>query len=126
MNANELIQLFGVLYFIMGLSFLFNKKYYSGAFKDLIKSTSYMLIAWMVAFVIGFIIILSFNEFTLSKEWLVAVFWVLSLLKWVNILLFPKSFSKFAKKFTKTKHFDLIWMFVTVLGLLLMYLGFFS
>ncbi len=123
MNANELIQLLGVLDFVMGLAFLFNKKYYQWAFKDLVKSTPFMLISWMSALVIGILIVLNFNTFTLSKEWLVAVIWVISLIKWANILLFPNSFSKFAKLFISKKHFDLIWMSVTVLGLLLMYLG---
>jgi hypothetical protein len=83
-----------------------------------------MLIAWFAAFVIGFVIILSFNEFTLSKEWLIAVIWALSLIKWASILLFPTNFWNFAKIFTKTKHFNLISFSVIILGLLLMYLGF--
>jgi hypothetical protein len=45
MNANELIQLLGVLYFVFGLSLIFNEKYYKKVFIDLVKSTSYMLIA---------------------------------------------------------------------------------
>lgn len=124
MSANELIQLFGVLYFVFGLSLIFNKKYYSKVFIDLVKSTSYMLIAWFAALVIGFVMVISFNDFTLSKEWLISVIWAISFIKWATILLFPHFFSKIAKSFTKAKYFNLMWFTVIVLSILLMYLGF--
>ena len=124
MNANDIVQLLWILYLVFGLSFLFNKKYYKDLFKDITKSKSWMFYWWCVALIIWFIIILFFNEWTLTREWVVTFIWWAALVKWIVILLFPKFMVDFTKSFTKPKHYDLTWYSMTVVGILLIYLWF--
>lgn len=124
MTAIQIIQLVWVLYFILGLAFLFNKKHYLSVFKDLVKSKIFIFIGGYIAFVIGFIILMYFNTFTMTKEWLVSIVWLMALIKWISLLLFPKFMVKFTKSFTKKENFNLIWFSITILWILLMYLGF--
>ncbi|MFK7780245.1 MAG: hypothetical protein QM490_03770 [Candidatus Gracilibacteria bacterium] len=126
MNVTEIIQLFGVLYFMLGLAFLFNKKYYLSALKDLTKSTPFILFSAIIAFVIGFVMVINFNTYTLSKEGLVAILGLLSLIKGAFILLFPKCNKKLTKIFINKKYFDSIGFSIFILGLILIYVGFLS
>ena len=124
MNANDIVQLMWILYLVFGLSFLFNKKYYKDLFKDITKSKSWMFYWWCVALIIWFIIILFFNEWTLTREWVVTFIWWAALVKWIVILLFPKFMVDLTKSFTKPKHYDLTWYSMTVVWILLIYLWF--
>jgi len=42
MSANDIIRLLGILYFVFGVAFLINKKYYMSLLKELPKSKSIM------------------------------------------------------------------------------------
>ena len=125
MSANDIIGLMGVLYLIFGLGFIFNKKYYSKALKDLSKSTPFMFLAGMLAFVLGYAILIFFNEFTLSREGLVTFVGIASLIKWITIFLFPNNFWNFSKTFTNKKYYDLMCFWVTAIWILLCFLAFF-
>jgi len=120
MTANEIIQLLGVLYLVMGVSFIFNKKYYRNLFKDMIKSNIFKFLGWYIALVIGFI-----REFTFSKEWLITILWWIAFLKWIILLRFPGFFTKFSKIFTKKENFNVISYMITILGGWFIYLGYF-
>ena len=126
MTANQIIQLLGVLYLVMGVSFLFNQKYYRSLLKDMLKSNIFKFIWWYMALVIGFVMLLYYNELTLSKEWLVTVFWWIAFIKWIILLQFPNFFKKIPKLFTKKENFSLLSFFVIILGLLLIYLWYFA
>ena len=126
MTANEIIQLLGVLYLVMGVSFLFNQKYYRSLFKDMLKSNIFKFLWWYIALVIGFIILLYYNELTLSKEWLITIFWWIAFLKWIILLRFPNFLKKVPKLFTKKENFSLLSFFVIMLWLLLVYLWYFA
>ena len=126
MTANEIIQLLGVLYLVMGFSFLFNQKYYRKLFKDITKSNIFMFLGWYIALVIGFTILLYFNELTLSKEWLVAVLWWIAFIKWILLLRFPNFITKISKIFFKKENFSLISFSIIIFWLILIYLGYFG
>lgn len=124
MNANLIIQIMGVLYFLIGLAFLFNKKHYKTIFKDVLKSNLFMFFWWLFWFVLGLIILYFYYEITFTREWLITFVWFASLFKWLSWLLFPKQFKILVKLFSKPKYFDLITFFILVIGILLIYLGF--
>ncbi len=124
MSANDIIRLLGILYFVFGVAFLINKKYYMSLLKELPKSKSIMFFGWYTALVVGFVLLNFFCNFTMTREGLVAVIWSLALIKWIALILFPKSFNWMTKAIAHKKHFSLVWFSITILWILLMYLGF--
>lgn len=124
MNANEIIQLMGLLYFIFGLAFVVHRIYYMDLFKDLLASKTFKFTWGSLSLVLGFVLILYFHEYTLSKEWLVSVVWIISFLKWLFLILFPELFWRMNKVFTRKKYFSLVWFSVIVISILLLYLWF--
>lgn len=124
MESNEIIQLMGVLYFVIGLSFLFNKKYYITMLKEEVIPNILVFVLWFMALVLGFVMLIFFHEFTLSREWLVSVIWWMSFLKWLMLILFPKMYHWTMKFFSKHRNYDLITFFVIVVSILLLYLGY--
>lgn len=124
MNANTIIQLMGVLYFLIGLAFLFNKKHYKAIFKDVLKSKLFMLFWGILWITLGFILLVYYYELAFTREWLITFIWFASLFKWISYLLFPDWFKKLVKLFTKPQYFDLITFFVLAIGIILLYLGF--
>lgn len=121
MEANEIIKLMGFLYLIIGFSFILNKKHYLSVFKDMVKNKTFMFYGWIFASILWFILLTYYNSYTISKEWLVTLFWLLSLIKWITIMLFPKFFEKIANFFINKKYFDLISFIVIFLWLIFMY-----
>ena len=107
MNANDIIQLMGVLYFTFGLGFILNKKYYKDVFSDMVKSKLFMFFGWYIALVLGFVIVLFFDTVSVSKEGFVSLLGWMALVKWIIIILFPKFFLGMTKSFTKKKNFIL-------------------
>ncbi|MDD2871715.1 MAG: hypothetical protein PHS49_07045 [Candidatus Gracilibacteria bacterium] len=124
MNANQIVQLAGVLYFVFGLAFLFNKSYYLKALKDYAESSSLLILSGMIALVLGFVIVTNFNELTMTREGLVTVLGWIGIVKGFSLLLFPKATIGFSNNIYSAKNFDLVIFGVISLGLLLMYLGF--
>ncbi len=122
MDANNIIQLLGIVYFTFGLAFVLNKKYYLNLFKALAKSKSYMFIWGYMSLVIWIVILFFFNSFALSKDWLVGIFGVLALLKWISIIMFPEFFQNFTKSFTKKKTFNAMSVSLIIMAIALLYL----
>jgi len=114
MNSNDIVQLLGVIYLVFGLSFIFNKKYYKDFYKEMTKSKISMFFWWVTSLVIGFILILNFNEWTMTRVWLVTFIWWAALVKWIILLLFPKFMIDLTNAVTKPKYFNLIWYGVTI------------
>lgn len=126
MTAEQIIQLLGVLYLVIGVSFLFNRKYYRGLLKDMLKSTVFKFFGWYTALAIGFILISFFNELSFTKEWLITILWWMAFFKWLVLLISPNFFWKFTKVFTEKENFNLISLLILVMWLLLIYLGYFG
>lgn len=126
MNTNEVIQLLAVIYFVLGLAFIFNEKYYLTLFTELLKSKIFLFIWWYIALILGFIIVLFFHTYTFSKEWFVSVIWLIPLFKWIMLLVFPWSFKKANKLITKKKVFEKLWFIIIFISFWLIYLWFLS
>lgn len=122
MNSNEIIQLFGLLYLIFGLSLLFNKHYYKDIIFDYMESKGLVLLSWIIAFIFWFVILLHFNVWTVSKDWFITLLWWIWLIKWVSLLLFPKFTIKSTIHVINSKDFDLFSFILSILGLYLIYL----
>ena len=124
MTTINVLQLIGSIYVLIGLGFVLNSKFYGKVFDEFFDSKMSLLYGWIAAFVIWFIILLSFNNFWLSQEWLVAIIWVLSLIKWVFLILFPKTMMIFSKFFVNKKYIKLIWFTIMLFWALILYCAF--
>ena len=124
MTTINILQLIGSIYVLIGLGFVFNSKFYRKVFDEFFNSKISILYGWIAAYVTWFVILLFFNDFWYTKDWLVAIIWALSLVKWVFLVLFPKTMMIFSKFFVNKKYIKLIWFIIMLLWTLLLYCAF--
>lgn len=123
MTTIEILQLIGSFYILLSFALILNTKTYYKIFNELLKSKSVALFWWIAAYVIWFLILLNYNNFWFSKEWLIAVIWIISLIKWIILILFPKIYTLFIKPLIKKKTLKLFWFLVLMIWLWIMYLS---
>ncbi len=126
MNANDIIQLVGVLYLVFGFSLLFNKHYYRDIIWDYMDSKWLMLLSGIVSFILWFVLLKYFNDISYSKEWVVAVLSWIALFKWVSVLLFPKKTIKMSIRLINKNNIEFSAYLVIILWLIFTYFGYFS
>ncbi len=123
MTVENIIQLLALIYVLIGISMIFNSSFYKKLFEDMVQSKSFLFISWLLAFVLGFVLLLYYPDINFSKEWLIALIWYLSLIKGMFLLVFPRCFTKLVK--FVLKYYNVYWPLVLLLWLILIYIGFF-
>jgi len=126
MTEADILQLFGILYLVVGLGILINPKFYQRLFKDLLDNYSAIFIAGFISLAIGYILTTLYSCQGWSWETLVPVIGIIALVKGIFILALPAWHIKIASIFLKKKEY-IIWCgsLVAVLGLALIYLSYF-
>ncbi len=97
-----LIQAFGLLYIFFGLGFLLNSSYYKEVFDSFMENKSMIILAGLMAFVLG-ALFLYFSDFRGDTVGiLVGIVGLLGIIKAGIFIIFPKCmislYSKIAKK----------------------------
>ncbi len=121
MTTENILQLFGCVYILFAFAFIFNSKYYAKALNDILSSKASLFFGWLTAFILWFIMLLFFNDFWYTKDWLVAIIWVISLIKWILLLLFPKYSANFSKMILKKNYIKFLWLMILLLWVLILY-----
>jgi len=124
MDSNQIVQLIGLIYFVFGLWFLFNKKYYINTVNEYTNSHSLLLLSWIIAFILGFVIVVNYNVWTFSKEWFITLIWWIWLIKWISLVIFPRFTMKFSDKVFGKNNFFTVTFFILLAWLVLLYLGY--
>ncbi len=121
MTTLNILLLIGSLYFFIGLGIVFNSKYYWKIFDEILESKASMFYGWIAAFIIWFVILLFFNDFWFSKDWLVAIIWLISLIKWIFLLFCPKALVSLTKLLLNKKYINFIWFLILLMWVLILY-----
>lgn len=117
-----LAQLFGLLYFVMGIGMLTNQAQFKKVFTDMTTSATFQYLCGMIAVVSGFAIVTFHNIWV--RDWVVLVTlmgWA-SLIKGVLLLVAPGMIVSKAKFWMN--RMQLCAVCVLILGLVLGYFGF--
>ena len=119
------IRLMGPVYLVVGLGFLLSKDYYKGMVTTMRNENMAMLLAGMVAMIIGLLLVMNHNYWSTLPEILVSLLGWGSLVKGGIILLKPNAFDGMLKYFMSDKVLGVSGVIVGVLGLYFMVVGYF-
>ena len=119
-------KIIGVLYFSFGIGILFNNKYYSKTFTNLLDDSTYIVLGGILATIFGLVIIEFHNCWVQNWTVIITIIGWLALFKGIVILAFPKSLHIFNKLFEKDIFNKFFAILVILFGVIFLYFGFFS
>lgn len=119
-------KIIGVLYFSFGIGILFNNKYYSKTFNNLLDDSTYLVLGGILAVIFGLTIIEFHNSWAENWTVIITIIGWLALLKGTAILAFPKSLNIFKKLFEKDIFNKFFAILVILFGVIFLYFGFFN
>lgn len=118
-------KLFGAVYAALGLGMLFNMGYYKKAFAEMMKNTTYILLGGIAALVIGMLIVMNHNIWEASWVVIITIIGWLALVKGVLLLVIPKFVNIFEGWFKNKSFLTVTGVGALILGLVLLYFGFY-
>jgi len=119
-----LAKIFGVMFLVIGLSILFDVKYYLKAFEDFMKSKALLYITGFMILIMGLLIILVHNTWTKDWTMIITILAWLTFLKGLVFMLFPAWMTNFGKGMLNKGYLTFAGVFALLLGLFLVYKGF--
>lgn len=97
-NTTILAHVLGIVFVVLGISMVFNKKSMSAVVADLVSNNMFMWFGGLIALIIGAIMIAINNSWTSGLTLFVTVIGWVALLKGIFILVFPSMAASFYKK----------------------------
>jgi len=119
-------KIIGIIYFSFGIGILFNKKYYSKTFKNLLEDSTYLVLGGILAVIFGLLIIEFHNNWDENWTVIITVIGWIALFKGVFILAFPKSLNIFKPLFETDMFNKFLAPLIILFGIIFIYFGFFK
>ena len=116
-----LAQVFGIVFVVLGLSMLFQKKYTLSVMEELVQSKSFMWIGGFMALIMGAVMVALNNVWTSGLPLVITIIGWLALIKGAFLLLFPGTAVSFYRKANKDSIFVWAGVVVFILGLFLLF-----
>ncbi|MFH1395460.1 MAG: hypothetical protein ABIH09_04810 [Candidatus Omnitrophota bacterium] len=128
MDASLFIaRIFGVLYLVVGIGMLVNRKNFLKIMDDFCSNAALVLVGGMFALIVGLAIILTHNVWVWHWILIITVIGWLGLIKGIWIIIFPNSVSGFMQSYQKNENLVVAHSLVAlVLGAVLTFFGFFA
>lgn len=128
METSYLIaQLFGGTMFVLAIAMIFNQKYYTKLFKNIMKNEDALFISGFMALPAGIALVTHHNVW--EGPWWVVVLTVLSwavLMKGILLFVAPEWMQNVGKEWVKKKELlPMIGIFYLVVSIIFIYYGFF-
>jgi hypothetical protein len=124
MTDAQFFQLFGLGLFAIGVGMLSNRKFIKNIFQELEDSTIGTFYGGIISFAIGFLLVSLHNTWAADRSVIITLIGWLALIKGLLFLMFPKLTLRLYKEVDK--YSLLISYSILVLGIVLLYLGFFA
>jgi len=118
-----IIRIFAILYLIIGIVGIKDKKYYANLTHEIMKNVSLRFTWGMFAFIVGFLIVSYHNVWTGWPIIVTLIGWI-GLIKGITIILFPNILEKKANFVFKGGLAKILPYICIVLALVFGYLGF--
>lgn len=121
-----LAKIIGIFYLVVGLGLLLNQKMYRHVVEQIHTDTASRFIAGLVGLVMGLLIVLQHNVWELSAAGLVTLIGWIATLKSAFVIVFPQSFEAASKRLVASKQFWIAPLVALLIGVYLIYIGFFA
>ena len=126
MTDAQILQILGLAYLAVGLGVLINPKFYNELFDQFLENLPVAYISGFAVFGIGYLILISRGVWPSGWSLIIVVIGWVALIKGLVVLISPKTYVAIAKAMRrKIQHLIIQGVLVTVVGLVLMYLGFY-
>lgn len=121
-----LAQVIGIVFFILGCGVICNAGYYKKAYSAMLKNEGTILLSTILALTIGSFLVLTHNVWDPNWTVLITIFGWLALLKGFLLAIFPQQMIALSVKILKnTWVYYTAGTFYTIIGVVLLYFGFF-
>ena len=117
-----LSQILGIVFIVLGLSMIFQKKNTVSVIEGLVQNKSFMWMGGLIALMIGAVIVVLNNVWSSGLPLIITIIGWLALIKGTFLLVFPKTAAPFYKKVGKDSIFVSTGAIVLLLGLVLIFL----
>ena len=121
-----LIQIFGPVLFIMGISMLIRRETYIETMKDLSQNSAFAVFAGVVNLVVGLAIINVHNAWGTAPEVIVSLVGWLALVKGLHLSLSPDTFFRTTKKLLNNTFLLYGGFIIMALGMYLSWAAYFA
>jgi len=119
----HIFRIFGLIYLLVGLGFIFDFKYYKEMLQDFFKNKTVLYVFAIMALLTGFLLITYHNVWTGGWSVVITVLGWLAFLKGAVALVFPSFFMKMANFWIK-KGYGILSRVCIILGLFFFVLSF--
>ena len=116
-----LAQIWGIVFVILGLSMLLNKKWTAVAIEEMTQNQGIIWLAGLITLVMGVVLVTLNNVWTSGLPLIITILGWLTLIKGAFILLFPNFSITYYKKVNKGNIFTWGGLIVLILGLILFF-----
>lgn len=120
-----LAQAMGILFVTIGLGMALNMSHFQTLLGDMLKSPSFLYLSGVINVILGSLLVLHHNIWTGGWVVLVTVLCWLTLIKGFMWVVFPAQQMKLAKSLATSSVLKLSTLVLLVLGVYLVYVGFF-
>ena len=125
MSDAHIFQLLGLVYAAAGIRGIIDKEAYRVIMKDSIESPALYYLFGLLALVLGFLLVVYHNEWSLSWSVIITIFGWIAFIEGILIIAFPALFLKLSEWMVKKEKFLRVYAFVAlILGILFLVLGF--
>ena len=120
-----LARLLWPLFMVIALSIILNGNTFDHIIKEFPKNSYILYLSGLMAYLMGALILLSYNSWTLNWFVIITIMWYMALIKGIAILLFPEQMIKMTKRM-KFNRWLLVFVGIVyfILGAYLSFLGF--
>jgi peptidoglycan/LPS O-acetylase OafA/YrhL len=122
MTDGQILKLFGLFYFLVGLGLFLNPKYYQKMLHDFVRHKIIIYVMSMLTVVVGFLLVSFHNVWVWGWTLLITVIGWLALIKGILALVFPEIFIKISKVWVK-KNLNAWAVVIIILGVFLFMVG---
>jgi len=112
-------QMLGIMFIVLGLSMVFNKKFTTLAIDEITKNHGIIWLAGLITLMLGSTMVILNNIWTSGLPLFITILGWLTLIKGATILIFPNFTFSYYKKMNKGSIFVWGGIFVFILGLVL-------
>ncbi len=122
-TSSILTQIVGPLFIIISLSMIINTSNYKKMFKEITKDSVILYMSGFISFIIGMLIVLFHNVWSLNWYIIITILWYMAVFKWISLIIFPDFAIKISKKIVIKKSFIktvglaylIIWVYISYL-----------
>jgi uncharacterized protein YjeT (DUF2065 family) len=123
MTINFLAEVWGISIVVVSMAVLIRPKYLTALFAE-IENEAKMFCLGLLSFVIGLVMVLTYNVWDTSWQVIVTILGWVTILKGLAVIFFPEPTKKMAKMMENSQFLPYALVALVILGLILTYYGF--